>query len=147
MKNSTYYSRISPVLWCIVWVILLGVFYLTIQEATENPTFSAVLILATIWLAVFALMLVIMLGIRYSIVFKELIVKIGPFTERVIPANSIWSLERSYNLNSAPANALKRLKVTYKDGEVLISPSREKDFIEEIKRLNPKVKLLNLKHT
>ena len=56
---------------------------------------------------------------------------------------NIISVERSYNPLSSPAASLKRLSISLggkaKFPYMLISPVREKEFIEELKILNPNI--------
>jgi hypothetical protein len=80
-----------------------------------------------------------MLGTRYIIDGSELIIKIGPITERKISIEKIKTISRSYNIISSPANSLKRLKIDYASGVVLISPYKEKQFIELLKSINSEV--------
>lgn len=145
MENRKYNSRISPILWPITWIAVIVIFYLTIKQVIEQPTFYEISILTLIWLPTLAFILGVMLGVRYIFESNQLTIKIGPFTERNIPIDDILTLERSYNPVSSPANSLKRLMIKYKNGVVLISPAREKDFLRHLKKLNPTIKLLNLK--
>lgn len=75
---------------------------------------------------------------------KELIIKVSFYTERRISINKIWTIERSYATISSPASSLKRLKVVYSDREILVSPTKEKEFLGVLKVVNPKIKILNL---
>ncbi len=84
-----------------------------------------------------------MFGIHYVIDKNYLIIKIGKFTESKILINDIGSINRSYSLIASPANSLKRLQINYADGEVLISPKKERDFIEHLKSLNSTIKFSN----
>ncbi len=140
MECKIYQSRISPVLWSITWFIIIGVFYLTIMPVVEHPKLHDIVILLVLWIPILVFLLIVMLGMRYIIKSKELIIKIGPIIERKIPIQDILSLHRSYNLISSPASSLKRLKVKYKKGEVLISPTNEKEFIGFLKSINPTIK-------
>jgi hypothetical protein len=116
----------------------------SINAAINEPSVQFIVILAAIWIPTLALIGGVMFGIRYIVSARELIIKIGPITERSIPVDDIWTLERSYNPSSSPANALRRLRIVYRQGVVLISPAHEKDFLKYLTSINPKVKLLNL---
>lgn len=57
--------------------------------------------------------------------------------------SDIISTERSYNPLSSPAASLKRLHIRFWNGAkqpyMLISPVREKEFIEELIAVNPDI--------
>ena len=55
--------------------------------------------------------------------------------------SDIVSVKRSYNLLASPAFSLKRLRIHFKTGSFdwLISPVREKEFIEALKAINPDI--------
>jgi hypothetical protein len=43
---------------------------------------------------------------------------------------------------SAPAGSLKRIELTFSDGNtVIISPRRQDDFLMEVRKANPKVRI------
>ena len=60
-----------------------------------------------------------------------------------VEIKNIVSVERSYNPLSSPAASLKRLRIGLggksKYPYMLISPVREKEFIEELKAVNPDI--------
>ena len=79
-------------------------------------------------------------GTRYIISGDKVYMKIM----WVIPNGSanianIVSVERSYNLLSSPAASLKRLHIRFKKGGWLISPVKEKEFVEALKAVNPDI--------
>jgi hypothetical protein len=51
----------------------------------------------------------------------------------------IASVERSYNILSSPACSLKRLKIRGVNIFVLISPAREQEFLDTLKKANPDI--------
>jgi hypothetical protein len=91
-----------------------------------------------------AILIGIMFGVRYIISSDELTIKICHITHRKIPVDRILSIKRSFDPTSSPANALKRLSIKYKEGEILISPSNERSFIEHLLEINSNIKLINL---
>lgn len=62
-----------------------------------------------------------------------------------VSISSITSIKRSYNPLSSPAASLKRLRLDLRRSEkfpfVLISPVRETVFIDELKAINPNIKV------
>jgi len=88
-------------------------------------------------------------GIRYEITDDKLLIKICgiPNLYGSCFISQITSVERSYNLLSSPAASLKRLRVGIKNGYgkwqwlpyFLISPVREQEFLETLKRINPDI--------
>lgn len=60
-----------------------------------------------------------------------------------VEIKDIESVERSYNPLSSPAASLKRLSIRLggksKYPFMLISPVREKEFLEELKAINPDI--------
>ena len=55
----------------------------------------------------------------------------------------IVSVKRSYNPLSSPAGSLKRLNIHFASGSTfwLISPVREKGFVEALRAINPKIEV------
>jgi len=144
MKSTTYWSSISPILWTIVWLIIGIVCYVTVKPAVADPQQFIATLLLFIWIPIIVCLLVVMLGIRYELNSQELRIKIGPITERVIPLEEIWTLSRSYDAIASPANGLKRMKITYAQGEVFISPADEQKFLKHVCSINPKIQLIRL---
>ncbi len=58
-----------------------------------------------------------------------------------VPILKITSIKKTYNPISSPALALKRLKITYHGSNnfCLISPVREKEFINKLREINPNI--------
>ncbi len=82
-------------------------------------------------------------GIRYVISDDILFWKIGFLPFGSVNIADIVSVERSYNPLSAPAASLKRLRIGFgrkaKYPYTLISPVKEQEFIEELKKINPNI--------
>ncbi len=91
----------------------------------------------------FLFMVILVTGMRYIISGCKLFVKIWNIPCGSVEIANIISVRRSYNPLSSPAASLKRLSISL-DGKtkfpyMLISPVREKEFIEELKTLNPNI--------
>jgi hypothetical protein len=91
-------------------------------------------------------------GFRYSITGNKLYLKVWFISMGSANIDDITSVERTYDLTSAPASALKRLCICFKNGvkylnwltwqcapNWLISPVREKEFIEALRAINPDI--------
>lgn len=91
----------------------------------------------------FLFIVILFTGMRYIISGDKLFVKIGNIPCGSVKITNIISVERSYNPLSSPAASLKRLSISLggkaKFPYMLISPVREKEFIEELKILNPNI--------
>lgn len=89
-----------------------------------------------------AIVLLLLLGMRYEVSDSTLSIKLGPVNYGKIPLSEITSVKRSYNPLSSPASSLKRLLVKSKSKSVLISPAQEKEFIQLLKTRNPQIKVV-----
>ncbi len=139
---STYFpSRKGLLVWLVVLILAsLGTF--NVYNAIVGMQTSAIVISVAVWLPILAFILTIFLGTGYTIKDDQLIVKIGPITADTVDIKDIWTAHRTYTLLSAPANSIKRLRIKYKGGEVVISPDRENEFLETLKELNPTIEVL-----
>jgi hypothetical protein len=100
-----------------------------------------------------ALILIVALflfGTIYTISKDKLYVKLLWFVPlRKVNIPDIYSIERTYNPLSSPASSLRRLSIRFDKYSVisghgiwlhlLISPVRELEFVEELKRINPAI--------
>lgn len=137
-----YRSRISILLWSIILIFLIGTFYVTSIPTITNPTLVNIGITLIVWIPTFTFILTILFGTRYILSSDTLTIKIGPVRHRVIKIQDLYNASRSYSLLASPANALRRLKLEYVDGEILISPVHESEFLRQLKKLNPKFMIL-----
>jgi len=101
----------------------------------------------------FLLILFIFGGFRYVISGNILYLKMWCIPNMSARITDIVSIERSYNLLSAPAGSLKRLRIDFKDDMKyqqyrpqwlrwsywLISPVREKEFLKKIESIDPTI--------
>ena len=145
--NKQFKSRKSILLTMIVWGPLIGLCVLTYRPIFSDGRILETLIHTSIWTITFLVISTVWFGIKYIITDKQLIIKIGPITERKIDICEIISTERSYSLLASPSTALRRLKITYDHYNVLISPKKESEFLKLIKQINPDVQVYNLENT
>ena len=134
-------TRKSLILGLIIWGAILGVLAMTGYYLTKEINITAIIIVTVVNVPIVVIMYAIWFKTGYFVNEQSLIVKIGPYTEREIDIANIISLKRSYNVLASPANSLKRLKVNYRGGMVLISPARENEFLDLLSKLNPRIKI------
>lgn len=144
MKDSikVFRSRISIILWVPLFIFLLGMLFLSIRENLKDPSILGFSILLIIWIPTYTLIFILLFGTKYILTDEKLIIKIGPIRHSEIEIKDLYSASRSYSIIGSPANSLKRLKLEYDGGEILISPVQESEFIKQIKKLNPKFMIL-----
>ncbi|MEG1955049.1 MAG: PH domain-containing protein [Mucinivorans sp.] len=133
-KKRVFRSRIS--------VLLLG-FILAIFIPISLPMFQRVSIVEICIIGGLMLfILFVFTGIHYIFSGNKLLIKMWFIPMGSINILEISSLKRSYNPLSSPAASLKRLAV-YRYGNLyaLLSPVKEQEFIEELKAINPRIKL------
>lgn len=130
-----------------IWGLVLFVMSLSFQVGFSVQIILDSPITSLFWLFVILFLGGIWFGTGYRIKEEFLVIKIGPVVERKINIQTIDTIERSYDLIASPANGLKRLKLTYNDRYVLISPIREHEFLKHLKLINPEIVIYNLEKT
>jgi hypothetical protein len=95
---------------------------------------------------IFVFILLIYSGIRYVISEDKLQLKIWFIPTCSLKISNIASMERSYYLFDVPTNttaSFKKLRIQFvreaKYPYVHVSPVREQEFIEELKKVNPNI--------
>ena len=137
MEKKVFRSRIS---------VLMMVFILAIVSLPLIPMISSGNIFYPVFYIIAGVIVFIVLlvsGFRYVITDGQLRVSTWGTRTWTCPLSKIVSVERSYNPLSAPAASLKRLLVRFEKGYkypfTLISPVREKEFLETLKKHNPDI--------
>ena len=96
-------------------------------------------ILMTVILIPFAaLMLIPFFGTEYTLTNDQLQVDSG-FSVQKIEITDITYITPTRSMSSAPALSLDRIKIEYRNKEVLISPKDKLRFYQEIQARNPKI--------
>jgi hypothetical protein len=86
------------------------------------------------------LILNIYTGTYYKITSdNRLIIKCGVVESLDIEINDIHSIRKSNSILSSPALSVDRLEINYKGGWVLVSPKDKKKFIDDLRKVNPKI--------
>ena len=151
MGKKVYRSRISVLLIGFILAIFVPILILIFQKIIIS---ALVIVCGSLFF-----ILLIMFGIRYVISGNILYLKMWFIQTGSVKIDNIISVERSYNLLSAPAFSLKRLCINidvppmnirnyqpiyiwnfmHKPEFWLISPVREQKFIEELININPNI--------
>lgn len=129
-------TRVSVILLAVIGASILPVVFLDQSTNPDNSTLAYGIIGVTV-----AFVCAILFTLRYNVGENHLIVKIGPITYCTIKLSDIESITRSYNPLSSPASSLKRLLITSKNKNVLISPSNETAFIQLLTARNSNIKV------
>jgi len=140
MEKKVFRSRISVLLSVIILLAILPVIIVPIVHSDNIFNHGFYVSFGVMIFVIFLLG-----GIRYEITDEKLLIKMYGFLNGSYSISQITSVERSYNLLSSPAASLKRLRVDIKEGYgkwlpyCLISPVREQEFLETLKRMNPDI--------
>ena len=129
-KKKVFRSRISGFLIVFILVVLcIGIY--------QPKSYQELYTLG----GVFLLIVLLFGGMRYIISGEKLYLKMWIIPNGNKNISDIISVERSYNLLSSPSASLKRLRIHFATGSFdwLISPVREKEFIEALKAINPDI--------
>ena len=133
-QPKIFRSRISILLLLFIMTIFIYTSLSIFQERDSRGAY--------IFGAIFLIMMFLFTGVRYIISGDKLFIKMWFIPMGSIKILEISSITRSYNPLSAPAVSLKRLALyRYKNLCALISPVREQEFIEELKTINPRIKI------
>ena len=119
----------------LIWAgALIAIFGAVEQFSTDAPLLPRAGMLVLLGSAA-AVMIWILYSTDYTISEQTLLIRCGPFRYRV-PLLQIDSVKPSRNPLSSPACSLDRLLIKWDDGrkKVLISPSRKREFLQELIR-------------
>ena len=134
-KKKVFLSRISLLLVGFILAIFIYSFILVFNSNLLEEKY--------IIGAIFILIIFIFSGIHYTISGNRMYMKIWMILIKSVKISQIISIERSYNPLASMASSLKRLKITLEKESkyrfLLISPTRELEFIEKLQMINPKI--------
>jgi len=129
--RTRFPSRKGPIVGLIYLGLICLLFFLIGLPAIRAGNF----IMLFFWLLILALLGVTWFGIYYVVDDGNLIVKVGPFTERTVPIGEISTIHRSYQLQSSSSGpSLKKLKVRFKGGYALITPGLRQSSWKHLKQ-------------
>ncbi len=108
----------------------------------------AVLVINAVWPGLFICGVVILLLINiYTGTFykitpdNKLLVKCGVLETVGIDIMKIESIRQTRDLLGAPALSFDRIVITYRGGQVVVSPKNKEGFISDLRRINAKISL------
>ena len=129
--KKVFRSRISVFFVVLLLVLIVNGVFISLNLSRE--------ILACIVAILFCFLSLI--GIRYVISGNKLYLKLWfmPFGGANIV--DIVSIKRTYNPLSSPAASFRRLSIRSKTGWMMVSPVREKEFVETLKAINPDIEV------
>ena len=131
--KKIYRSKIDRVLLLPVAVMLLAAFIYSLAEA--NFIVSLIILLVVLFL------FYLCRSTFYELTKdKKLKVHSGFLYNREIHINSIRRIRRARGHSASPALSQDRLEIFYnRYGSVLVSPRQRQDFIDELKKVNPRI--------
>ena len=133
--TETYRSKRDAWIFILVWAgMLVGMFGAAVQFRGDAPLLQRLLILG-LSVIVVAVVLSLLYGISYTLRDDELLIRCGPFKQRV-PLAKIDRVRPSRNPLSSPAASLDRLLIKWDEERkrVLISPVDKMEFMNAIDR-------------
>jgi len=131
--TEIYRSKRDAWILILMWAgMLLGIFGAVVQFQGDSPLLQRALVLGLSVLVV-AFVLSMLYSISYTIGDEELLIRCGPFKQRV-PLASIDRVRPSRNPLSSPAASLDRLLIQWNDERkrVLISPVDKMEFMNTL---------------
>lgn len=143
MSDIVFISKVDFWLALVLW----GSSFLTIAapfwqwKQSEDGSLTQSVILMIVLLPFIALMLMPLFGTKYTLTDSQLLINNGFSTNRIELAD-ITYITPTRNASSAPALSLDRLKITYKNKKVLISPKDKPRFYREIQSRNPNIMIV-----
>lgn len=143
MSDIVFISKVDFWLALVLW----GSSFLTIAapfwqwKQSEDGSLIQSVILMIVLLPFIALMLMPLFGTKYTLTDSQLLINNGFSTNRIELAD-ITYITPTRNASSAPALSLDRLKITYKNKKVLISPKDKPRFYREIQSRNSNIMIV-----
>ncbi len=133
-----YYSKVSYTLLIVVFLVFFG----SLVPNFIRDGFNSNTILAfTAMVVLFGFILHMFFNTTYRIDKEKLYIKCGFFSYKPINIREMKKISKSSNIISSPAASFDRIEITYgKFEELIISPRHKIKFIEDLQKINPKLK-------
>ena len=140
MPDIIFVSKVDFWLVLLLWGLSLFTVSVPLWQWQRGAHKSLIqTILMTVILIPFAaLMLIPFFGTEYTLTNDQLQVDSG-FSVQKIEITDITYITPTRSMSSAPALSLDRIKIEYRNKEVLISPKDRASFYQEIRARNPKI--------
>ncbi len=140
MPDIIFVSKVDFWLALLLWSLSLFTVSVPLWQWKRGAHKSLIqTILMTVILIPFAaLMLIPFFGTKYILTNDQLQVDSG-FSVQNIELTDITYIMPTQSMSSAPALSLDRIKISYQDEEILISPKDKSRFYREIWARNPSI--------
>ena len=140
MPDIIFVSKVDFWLALLLWSLSLFTVSVPLWQWKRDAQKSLIqTILMTVILIPFAaLMLIPFFGTKYILTNDQLQVDSG-FSVQKIELTDITYIMPTQSMSSAPALSLDRIKISYQDEEILISPKDKSRFYREIQARNPRI--------
>ncbi|MFI8553735.1 PH domain-containing protein [Psychrobacter sp. NPDC077938] len=140
MPDIIFVSKVDFWLALLLWGLSLFTVSVPLWQWKRDAHKSLIqTILMTVILIPFAaLMLIPFFSTKYILTNDQLQVDSG-FSVQKIELTDITYIMPTRSMSSAPALSLDRIKIEYRNKEVLISPKDRASFYQEIRARNPKI--------
>ncbi|MGE6244485.1 PH domain-containing protein [Psychrobacter proteolyticus] len=140
MPDIIFVSKVDFWLALLLWSLSLFTVSVPLWQWQRDAHKSLIqTILTTVILIPFAaLMLIPFFGTKYILTNDQLQVDSG-FSVQKIELTDITYIMPTQSMSSAPALSLDRIKISYQDEEILISPKDKSRFYREIQARNPRI--------
>lgn len=124
-----------------IWMLLL--IFIPFGYPIYEGIITKDLVLILTFVGIILLILSFLLMISYTIIDDSLIISSGLFGKQKIAISDITSIRKTNNPLSAPAMSINRLEIKYGHNfdYALISPVRREEFVEELSKINPDIKV------
>lgn len=140
MPDIIFVSKVDFWISSVLWLGGLSLILIPLWEWRWGKSDSRMrnILLMVILLPFAVLMLMPFFGTKYTLTDSQLHVDSGLSTQ-TIELTDITHIKPSRSMTSAPALSLDRLKIEYRNKEILISPKDRASFYQEIQARNPKI--------
>ena len=140
MPDIIFVSKVDFWIASVLWLGGLSLILVPLWEWRWGKSDSRMrnILLMVILLPFAVLMLMPFFGTKYTLTDSQLHVDSGLSTQ-TIELTDITHIKPSRSMTSAPALSLDRLKIEYRNKEILISPKDRASFYQEIQARNPKI--------
>lgn len=140
MADIIFVSKVDFWIALVLWGGSLSFVLIPLWEWRRGKRDSRMrnILLMVILLPFAALMLMPFFGTKYTLTDSQLYVDSGLSTQ-TIELTDITHITPTRSMTSAPALSLDRLKIKYRNKEILISPKDKSRFYQEIQARNIKI--------
>lgn len=140
MPDIIFVSKVDFWLALLLWGLSLFTVSVPLWQwqRSAHKSFIQTILMTVILIPFAVLMLIPFFGTEYTLTNDQLQVDSG-FSVQKIELTDIIYIMPTQSMSSAPALSLDRIKISYQDEEILISPKDKPRFYREIWARNPKI--------